>query len=134
MLIILNLSNGEWNVIKEDEQTISDINIKFGFTDDNPPVVVFDNLSFGFKYKSNDMVIHDVSYPDINIKYISTDQQYIESYNVSIDFETKVYLTFWAINAGNYYEFTYEPDVIPAPILYNTDFDQEIEEIFNNAG
>lgn len=130
MLVSLNLSNGQWSVY-EDENEISQFQVKIGFTGSSP-IVNFDKLSFGCKFTGNDSLIFETSFPEDGITYISTDQEYIESFNIKIDYETKCKLSFWAINANKYYDFSYDL-FLEAPVELLSDFDKEIEEIFNNA-
>lgn len=132
MLVFLNLSTDEWNII-EDNQEITNFIIKMGFIDNNFPPIFFESLAFGCKLMHDKFLVWEIAYPGEGIKYISTDQEYVESFNIHIDYETEYNLLFWAINNGKYYQTTYNINVVPSPQELISDFDSDIEEIFNNA-
>jgi len=80
ILIQLDLSKGEWFVKTEEPEPFYP-SVEIGFTADSLPVV-FDELSFGFSAKVNQKTPKKYSYPQNDIKYISTDQDYMVSESV----------------------------------------------------
>jgi hypothetical protein len=101
VLIQLNLSTGEWFIKKEQPEPFYSF-VEIGFTADSLPVT-FDDLAFGFSAKVNQETPQRYSYPQNDIKYVSTDQEYLVSESIQGNPEDIVTVDVWAKNAGERY-------------------------------
>jgi hypothetical protein len=101
----LNLSTGEWGVTLENLEHFVPF-VQVGFTADALPVF-FDNLSFGFSAKVNNVPTVEVSCPQNGITYISTDQVYLSTDPVPALPDTVVSIDVWAENTAKRYEHSF---------------------------
>lgn len=100
----LDFSTGTWSF--EVESFDSELDIYIGFTSDVSPVK-FDNLFFGWAVGED----FD-SYPKKGIRYLSTDQPYVEVGRSNVMYDAVANVSVWAENAG----IRYEGDVAFVPI------------------
>jgi hypothetical protein len=112
VLIQLDLSKGEW-FLKTEEPEPFFSSLEIGFTADSLPVV-FDNLSFGFSWGANGKASKKYSYPENNIKYISTDQDYMVSQTIKGNPDDVIMVDVWAKNAGMDYSGSFS-FIVPRP-------------------
>lgn len=78
-----------------------------GFTDKSP-IVVFDNLSFGFEVHKDNNVQQKKSYPPSGVKYIRSDQEYLVCEKIENLLPTESYdLFLWANNGGITFQNTF---------------------------
>lgn len=117
MKIVLDLAKENWDL------DISDIsknyqpqdNIEIDFIDNGNNYVEFKNLSFGFILKEGEEVLYDVSFPPENVIYISTDQDYLESYYIEgLKPDTDYVMDVWTINDGKHFSDSFSFS-IPRP-------------------
>jgi hypothetical protein len=112
ILIQLDLSKGEWFVKTEEPEPFYP-SVEIGFTADSLPVV-FDELSFGFSAKVNQKTPKKYSYPQNDIKYISTDQDYMVSESVEANPDDLIIVSVWAENGGTQYKSSFD-FIVPKP-------------------
>jgi len=103
ILATLNLSNGEWAVAEDGDSS----SVAVGFTSDTTPTT-FDGLSFGWALSVAGEEVASASYPEGDIVYVSTDQQYMATDAIAADPDDECSLTVWAENAGDLSEITHE--------------------------
>ena len=108
-----DLRTGTWNIRTENLKAYSS-QIKIGFTGE-PPVVEFDNLSFGYEFRGPDStIIQQGSYPPAGTKYVNTESdeaQWIECVKIVHSPEQTYTLHMWCVNGGSRFEkdFTFTP-------------------------
>lgn len=106
MKIVLDLTREIWDfdlseILKG--YTPSD-EVVFDFVDNGNSYVEFKDLSFGFLIKEDENILYDVSFPAENVKYISTDQDYLENYFIDgLVPEKKYVIEVWAINDNKHF-------------------------------
>ena len=71
---------------------------------DNTQPIVFNNLSFGYKLYQEDSIISEQEWPQNGIKYISSDQEYLEVSRIAIEYDIEYNLYVYASNNGNLVE------------------------------
>jgi hypothetical protein len=104
----LNLDTGQWAVNKTDYIAPDYVDLRIGFIRQVLPVM-FESLSFGFElfYKNFEQVLLE-SWPKGPMRYISTDQEYIESIRLSL-LDDRIYkLRFWAFENNQRYDHIFE--------------------------
>ncbi len=107
MIVKLNFSTGEWTI---SEKTINEnfFEVFIGFIESNKneKVCHFENLGFGFTVIENSKNVSEFSWPlEKNIKYLETNQEYLESaifFNVKEGKEYKLF--FWVKNDEAFFE------------------------------
>jgi hypothetical protein len=103
-----NLKTASWS-IRTGDLVKSYVDIQLGFTIGDQSIK-FDRFQFGFELKKNNLVLLRDAFPKENCTYVTTDQEYIESVRVRIEFETTYYVEVWSTNAGilmrDSFEFT----------------------------
>ena len=99
----LNLFNGQWTTIVQPESSSPVLEI--GFVSDTA-LVEFDNLTFGYACTVNTKTVAKGSYPVEGVIYVSTDQPYIVSETIFLNYDDDAILTVWAKNAGQEYSDT----------------------------
>jgi len=107
MKSVLDLTTGIWDfdISSILEEYDPYLNIEVDFIDNGNSYVEFDKLSFGLIIKENNVVKHNSSFPPENVTYLSTDQDYLENYEIEdLKPDTEYHMTFWAINGGTKYE------------------------------
>ncbi len=77
----------------------------------------YDNLSFGYQLKSNGDVVNEITKPDPNVIYISSDQEFIDIQLLELTPESDHELTFWCEEGGKRSEETL---TFTTPTLYPT--------------
>lgn len=77
----------------------------------------YDSLSFGYQLKSNGIVVNEITKPDPNVTYISSDNGFIDIQLLELDPETDHELTFWCEESGIRSEETF---TFTTPSLYPT--------------
>lgn len=83
------------------DNNIQDKNLYIGFVDNDGLPTTFDNLSFGFSVKENDVVIQQKSFPQNGIIYESTDQEFLIGELLdSVRLGKQYVLSAWATNGG----------------------------------
>ena len=109
ILATLNLTDGEWSVVEDGDSS----SVAVGFTSETVPTS-FDNLSFGWSLSVNAEDTESASYPEGDIVYVSTDQEYMVSDAIATSPDDDCVLSVWAENAGERYETSHE-FVVPRP-------------------
>jgi hypothetical protein len=108
MKIIADISKKNW-LIKDDELQGTSINASIGFTKKGKLPVVFDNLFFGVSVFSENEKIFEVSRPQPNTSYYSTDQEFLEIFSIDNLYEGRKYsIHVWAENSGEKWEEVFE--------------------------
>ena len=106
MKFIADIEKKEWFYEPDEKFDFPIIQMYFGFRDNEKLPVEFDNLSFGYKLTKNDVTISEDSMPPEGIRYISTDQETVHSFEVGgIRGEEEYYITVWAENGGEKWEY-----------------------------
>ena len=94
-----DLRTGTWNIRTENLKAYSS-QIKIGFTGE-PPVVEFDNLSFGYEFRGSDStIIQQGSYPPAGTKYVNTESdeaQWIECVKIVHSPDITYTLHMWCV-------------------------------------
>ena len=107
-----NFKTQNWELdIKELGAFYNDLHI--GFID-TAPIISFNNLTFGFELKQNEIIIQSGIYPPPNVKYFQTNQKHLVAVRIET-LPTETYELFlWAKNDNTRIEkrFTLE---IPKP-------------------
>lgn len=67
---------------------------------DNTQTIVFNNLSFGYKLFKQEELVAEEHWPQNGIRYISSDQEYLEVSRVITEPDTEYRLYVYANNAG----------------------------------
>ena len=111
-----NITTRQWNF---DEHAIAGssftINFEFVSLDE---AVVFNNLSFGVIVTKAGKVVYHRAFPLSGFKYISTDQQVLQSINVPVEPDVNHELLFWVDDSGLRTEESYlinVPSIEPYP-------------------
>jgi hypothetical protein len=112
ILAQLNTTTGEW-AVNADPETPSPV-LEIGFVGPEP-TVTFDGLSFGWSCAVEGKEPLSAAYPPDGVKYVSTDQAYISTDTISLDYEDSAVLSIWAENAGQRYETEVVVNIPPAP-------------------
>jgi hypothetical protein len=101
-----DIRTGTWNIRTENLKPFQS-QLLIGFTGE-PPVVTFDNLSFGYELRdSSSSTISQGSFPREGQNYVNTEAdeaQWIESINLITIPETDYNLHMWCVNGGNRFE------------------------------
>jgi hypothetical protein len=124
MIVTLDMSNEKWTVSEYSGIEQSFV-VNFGFTADTLPVF-FHNLNFGCRLVSDDEVVFEKNYPIENVTYISTDQEYIESFSIVLEYDKEHSLYLWATDQGKLYEHNMFLGTMVTP---NEPLDPEAEKI-----
>jgi hypothetical protein len=66
--------------------------------------IEFVNLKFGFFLYHNSQTIQQGSFPPVGLKYISSDQDYIEQIKLNVVPDKNYQIHIWAENAGKFYD------------------------------
>lgn len=69
--------------------------------------VEYESLSFGFSISDGETVLASDEWPRPNVRYISSDQSYIEPVGIGCTPDTVYILTLWSEQGGERYEATY---------------------------
>lgn len=104
-----NITTRQWN-IEEQDIAGSSFTLNFEFTSLDESVV-FNNLSFGVIVTKAGKVVYHRAYPLNGSKYISTDQQVLQSINVPVEPNSEYELTLWVDDSGLRTEETYQLSV-----------------------
>lgn len=103
-----NLDTGEWSVDDSQLRNAS-THIEIGFTDNTEgPNVEFQDLRFGFILSSNNVEITRKEFPRDNHYYISSDQDYLHSEGLNVEYEKDYDLQIWVENAGLFHRVNYQ--------------------------
>jgi hypothetical protein len=101
-----DMRTGTWNIRTENLKPFES-QLKIGFTGE-PPVVEFDNLSFGYELRdSSSSMISQGSYPPEGTEYVNTEadeSQWMECIKILTNPETDYVLHMWCVNGGNRFE------------------------------
>ena len=60
----------------------------------------YDNLSFGYQLKNNNIIINEIEKPDPNTLYIRSDQEFIDIQLLDLLSENDYELIFWCEESG----------------------------------
>jgi hypothetical protein len=97
-----DFNTGTWSLNIEDLAfNYADMFITFTET---APVVVFDNLSFGYELTTGDTVVQTNSFPPEGVNYVQSDQPYLVCERLLLEMETTYSLFLWCVNGGNRFE------------------------------
>lgn len=105
-----NLATGSWDLIVE-ELRFNQVDLHIGFKDAGP-VAGFDNLKFKYELVANGSIVTYGAFPLGSIKYIQSDQTYLETIRLTCDYDTSYNLRLWAENGGNAFESTADVQVL----------------------
>lgn len=100
-----DLRTGTWNIRTENLKPLKS-QLIIGFTGE-PPVVEFDNLSFGYTLTKSSETISEASFPREGQSYVNTEAdegQWIESISLVTIPETEYNLNMWCVNGGSRFE------------------------------
>lgn len=104
MKFTADITTKTWS-FDEEELANSYIDIKFAFRENGNLPVVFDQMAFGYSLVLNSENISEESRPFSGMSYVSTDQDYIESFMVTGLIAGKEYtVNVWAENAGDIWQ------------------------------
>lgn len=136
-----NLAAKDWDLNIEHLDS-SQVDLHIGFKETGP-VVGFDNLKFKYELLANDSIVAYGTFPLGSVKYIQSDQTYLETVRLTCAYDTPYQLRLWAENGGNTFESTVDIQVLKpespypswvwdgatwvAPVPYPEDFDIEYE-------
>lgn len=88
----------------------------FSFLNNGSTSVVFNNLSFGYSLYEEGRLIQSSTYPPANVRYVNSDQEFIESDRIyDLDPDLNYTLEIWVSHAGKMLEKTFEINM-PRPI------------------
>lgn len=106
LTVIHDLVTRDWDFTElgESDYNIS-IYFKFVGTDE---IVSFNNLSFGYSVSQQQTCISSSQFPKPGIRYVSTDQSYLESIAINLEPEKTYILDVWSIEDGVESTSTYE--------------------------
>lgn len=91
-----NLNTSTWQIdIENLEPRWAHITIGF---ENGQEVVEFNNLKFKYELRKNENIINSKSYPEENVKYISSNQDYIEIEFLDLEPNTSYELYVWSEN------------------------------------
>jgi len=101
-----HLKKQNWEVAFYDlDPTSADLYI--GFTED-APVIEFRNLRFKYELRQEGNIKQYGMFPPPNIRYIRTDQEFLEVEHLTLEPETDYSLSLWAENNKKSFETTVE--------------------------
>jgi len=81
-----------------DEIKSKDNNLFFSFTENGEKITLYSNLKFGFELKKNEEIVQYGVFPKPGIKYIQTDQEYLEIVRLNLEPKQNYTLYLWAEN------------------------------------
>lgn len=92
------------------------IDLYFSFLDDGKSFVRFSNLSFGYSISLDGVVIQSQSYPPINVEYVTSDQEFIETDRIyDLDPDLDYTLDVWVNHNSKQFQESYEINM-PRPL------------------
>ena len=111
---INNLNENQWQISASD-LTYNYVDLYIGFSNGNP-IVEFKDLSFGYKITAVDFT-QEETYPQDNIVYISTDEQFLVVERILLQPNTFYELILTSTNDGIFSEgtFTFTTPELPTP-------------------
>ena len=99
MRFVANISDHTWSMTNDEVDNLSAI-VEIGFVSNDGPVVVFDNLSFGFDASSGQKSTAVVE-PAEGVTYVSTDQPVMSVHTIDNMLPDEEWtINVWAENAG----------------------------------
>ena len=96
ILAIDNFETNNW-ILNTDEVGAYYNDLFIGFTD-QAPIVSFKDLKFGFELKQGENIKKYGVYPPTGVKYIQTDQEYLETVRLTTNPDETYQLFLWAEN------------------------------------
>jgi len=106
ILAINDLRDVDWSVTANEIGAFT-THLHIGFCDGSP-VLIFDNLEFGFELiDSNNNIVQYGVYPHDGNYYISTTEDYVKAIRLRHKADENYNLYLWAKNSGNKYETTF---------------------------
>lgn len=103
MKFIADISDHSW--IIENQSSMPQKNLFFGFINAENSYVEFDDLRFGVTIYLNEEIVFKDSLPRIGSSYISSDQEYVDWFDVNVlSLGTEYAAKVWAENAGIFWE------------------------------
>lgn len=88
----------------------------FSFLNNGSTSVVFNNLSFGYSLYEKERLIQSSRYPPANVRYVNSDQDFIESDRIyDLDPDLDYTLDIWVSHAGKMFNQTFEINM-PRPV------------------
>ena len=108
IFVKLNLDTQEWSISKSELISPAFVDLYIGFVRGVMPIS-FESLSFGYElfYKNNESVQLE-SFPKGQMRYISTDQEYIEIIRVPLLDDRLYKLKLWAFENSQRYDSVFE--------------------------
>jgi hypothetical protein len=103
MIILADISKKEWT-FKEEPLSSYHVVLNFGFNSNGKLPVLFNEMKFGYSIELDNKVLVEEKRPEQNQKYLSTDQEIIESIGIFDLLPTKEYvLNVWAEESGEFW-------------------------------
>lgn len=112
LIAIDNFKTGNWSLtVKDLASHYADLFI--GFTNE-APVVEFTNLKFGFELRQDDNIKQYGVFPPAGVKYIRTDQDYVEVVRLKFKPDQTYTLWLWCENNAQRFEHEFQLET-PVP-------------------
>jgi len=100
-----NILSTQW-IIQDlcDDENYDNVDVHFGFFNENEQIVEFNTLTYGCDLYLNEQIIQSKKYPSKNINMFKTESEYMEIIRFNVEPGTDYKIKIWCNNSAVYQE------------------------------
>jgi len=100
-----NILSTQW-IIQDlcDDENYDNVDVYFGFFNENERIVEFNTLTYGCDLYLNEQIIQSKKYPSKNINMFKTESEYMEIIRFNVEPGTDYKIKIWCNNSAVYQE------------------------------